>query len=357
MRKNFLTIGAVIALAWVSLAPLSLLFIATIVSSHQPVLVKGGVLLLILFSWIFLSMGVGVFWRKESGQPMTPFPAPVQKKDEAHSISKKREVTKPVTPETLRALQEADFSALCLRIFERMWPTVTFEKCSGESVTDQNWIFHLHQKVYLVHCESHRTFFDSREVQNFGEELKKRGANGGYFFAGGVFSKSAETVAADAKIELIDGRKASELIESFLNERDLPERAVSSPEKRHYPRFVCEAFPFEDRPSLELGSVYRRALKAKLPIMNLSTGGICIELPPSEELPTFFQLSLRLSSHPEPLHILGEVVWNRAQPGSQMKRYGISFVSLSEENREKLNLFLEKEVLAQTHEKKQRRIV
>ena len=345
MRKNFLTTGAVIALAWISLAPISLLFVATVASSNQPMPVKGGVLLVILFSWIFLSMGMGVFWRKESHQPIVPSPVP------SHKTGSKLNL------ETLQSLKETDFSALCIRIFEKMWPEATFKKPLEQASSDRDWIFHLHQKLYLVHCENRKTFLDSRDIQSFEEDLKKKEAGGGYFFTTGVFSTAAQNTAAPAMIELIDGQKTMELIESFLNEKDLLPHPVHPHEKRRYPRFSCDAFPFEDRPSLELGNVYRRAMKTKLPILNVSHGGICIELPPSEELPTFFQLSLRLPSHSESLHILGEVVWRRLQQGSPMKRYGISFVSVSDENRERLNLFLEKELLVQPDEKKDRRIV
>lgn len=306
-------------------------------------LMKSGVLLIILFSWILLSMGMGVFWRKESHQQIAPFPVvPIQKENGLSAAAEKYGSTTLFNFERLQTLRGADFSSICLQIFEKMWPDVAFKKFSGEPTSEQDWVFRLHQKVYVVHCENRKTFFDSREIQSFEEELKKKGADGGYFFTTGVFSKAAQNAAASAMIELIDGKKTMELIESFLNEKDLSPPPVQALEKRRYPRFSCNAFPLKEKPLLELGNVYRRAMKTKVPILNISAGGICIELPPSEELPTFFQLSLRLPSHLESLHILGEVVWRRLQQGSQMKQYGISFVSVSDENRERLNLFLEK---------------
>ena len=320
-------------------------------------LVKSGVLLVILFSWILLSMGMGVFWRKESRQKIAPSPVvPIQKENEPSADTEKYESTTLFNLEKLQALKEADFSSVCLRIFEKMWPEIAFKKSPRGLTFEQDWVFRLRQKVYLVRCDNRKTFFDSREIQSFEEELKKTGASGGYYFTTGVFSKAAQNAASSATIELIDGKKTMELIESFLNEKDLFPRPVQALEKRRYPRLSCDAFPLKERPLLELGNVYRRAMKTKVPILNISAGGICIELPPTEELPTFFQLSLRLPSHLESLHILGEVVWRRLRQGSQTKQYGISFVSVSDENREKLNLFLEKEVLAQTHEKKDRRI-
>jgi len=350
MRKNFLTTGAVVALAWISLAPLSLLFIATVASSNDSIHVKGGAILAILFSWIFLSMGTGVLWRKESRQPISSF-SPLQKKSEPRN----RERSTIPHLEMSQSLRESDFSGLCIQIFEKIWPTLTIEKLGSSPITGQDWIFHLNQKSYLVHCENKKTFFDSREIHSFKETVKKKGVAGGYFFTTGVFSVPAQEVAASGSVELIDGHKTAELFASFLEEKDLP-YDTETLERRRYPRIFCEFFPFEDRPSVELGNIYQRTIKTKAHLFNISNGGVCIEFPQSEELPVFFQLILKLPPS-ESLHILGEVVWQQFQETKQIKRYGISFLSMADEGREKLNLFLEKELFAQVSQKKERRIV
>ncbi len=323
MRKNFLTTGAVIALAWVSLAPLSLLFMTSVVTSAYAMPIKGGLLLLLLFSWIFLSMGMGVFWRKETG-------------DRKVLLEKVEPKGTFLSLEMLQTMKETEFSALCIRIFEKMWPEVTVE---------EGGLFHLRQKRYLVCCENRKTFFDSREIFSFEEEMKKKKAVGGYFFTTGIFSTASKNAASSSMIELIDGQKTIELMESFLNEKDLPPPHPPSFEKRRSPRATCEVFPLEDRPLLELGHLSRRAMKSKVPILNISNGGLCMESPNTEELPTFFQFSLKLPSHAESLHILGEVVWRRGQQGNRTKRCGISFVSMSDENRERLTSFLKKGLL------------
>lgn len=300
----------------------------SVVTSAYGMPIKGGLLLLILFSWIFLSMGMGVFWRKETGERKV-----LLEKMEDKGIAKKKEKGQFLSLEMLQTMKETEFSALCIRIFEKMWPETTLE---------EGGVFHLRQKRYLVYCENRKTFFDSREISSFEEEMKKKKAVGGYFFATGIFSTAAKNAAASSMIELSDGQKTIELMESFLNEKDLPLSHAPSFEKRRSPRATCEALPPEERPLLELGHLSRRAIKSKVPILNISNGGLCIESPNTEELPTFFQFSLKLPSHAESLHILGEVVWRRLQQGSRTKRCGISFVSISDENRERLTSFLKK---------------
>lgn len=324
MRKNFLTTGVVIALAWISLAPLALLFIATIATGRALFSTKLLTLLLTLFSWIFLSMGTGLLWRKESRQ-------------EVSSSSSKNKESRRVGLETLQEMKESNFSALCIRIFGRMWPDSVVEKLDSE-IKEQDWVFRRRKKAYLVHCENQKTFFDSREIECFGEAVKEKKASGGYFFTTGVFSASAQEIASSGTIELIDGQKTVELVESFLNEKDLLSCQGRVLERRRHFRLEGEAFPRDRRPSIELGNVYERLTKTEASIVNLSAGGVCLEFP--EELPTFFQLRLRLPPHSESLYILGERVWRRVQSEQKMTHYGISFVSIPNESRKKLNLFI-----------------
>lgn len=323
--------GVVITVAWISLAPLSLLFIANIAASHYPLHVRVLALLLTLLSWIFLPMGTGFLWKKESRRTV---PQTSEKSD--LPLSKKVE---GVGLEELREMKEEDFSKLCLRIFEKMWPSIQIEG-TGDS-------FQLRHKRYLVRCDNRRTFFDSRDIQEFNEKVQKRGATGGYFFVTGVFSHPAYTTSEPEAIELIDGQKLLELKGTFLQEQGHLPREERFLEKRQHPRLVCDALPFEDRPSLELGTVYQRTTKTKARILNISPGGLCIERPPSEALPTFFQLSLKVPFHSDPLRILGEVVWQHLQNASHMECVGISFVSMADDSREKLNAFLEKQWMIQ----------
>ena len=131
-------------------------------------------------------------------------------------------------------------------------------------------------------------------------------------------------------------------MKSFLDEKDLHPYAAQPLERRQEPRITCESLPFEDHPFLELGNVTQRLLKMKVRVLNISLGGVCIELPQSEELPNFFQLSVKLPSHLESLPILGEVVWKYPNSSLHMRRYGISFVSMTDENRERIRRFLER---------------
>jgi len=332
MRKNFLTTGVVIALAWISLAPLSLLFIATISSSSYTTSTKFAALCFTLFSWIFLSMGTGLLWRKESEKKVS-----VPKKEKPVEVVKTHQ---PIQLITLQNMSEENFASLCLRIFERMWPGVTVEALSPEGATYQNWMIHLPQKVYLVHCENQKTFFDSREVEAFRELMQKRGAWMGYFFATGIFSLSAQTLAREGRIELIDGQKALELMESFLIEKDFLSYKKESVERRRYTRFSFDQFPSHERPVLDLGNVYQQTMSTPARIVNLSSGGVCVDLAQTEELPTFFQLRLKLPALSSSLHVLGEVVWNEQKARGAGRRFGISFVSMADDHREKLDLFL-----------------
>ena len=330
MRKNFLTTGAVIALAWISLAPLALLFIATIATNHTPFSTKLFTLLLTLFLWIFLSMGTGLLWQKESHKEIA---SPSSNSKESKSKLKR------VGLEMLQEMKESNFSALCIRVFERMWPEIVVEKGPDSETKDQDLVFHRRKKTYLIHCENQKTFFDSREIQFFGEAIRKKKVSGGYFFTTGVFSTSAQEIASSGTIELIDGQKTIELVESFLNERDLLSYQERALERRRHLRITGDAFASDHKPSIEFGNIYQRTTRTQVYLVNLSAGGACIKLA-QEELPIFFQLSVKLPPHPESLYILGEVVWRRAQPEEKVTHYGISFVSIPNESRRKLDRFI-----------------
>jgi len=332
MRKNFLTIGVVMTIAWISLAPLSLLFIANIASSPYPFQIRLSAFFLTLLSWILLPMGTGLLWRKESSRTVP------QEASQKTDPPVTRQV-KDLDLEALREMQSADFSRLCLHIFERMWPGIQLEE-TGDA-------FHLYHKKYLLRCDNRRTFFDSRDVQELDQELQGREADGGYFFVTGVFSHSAYALSESEGIELIDGQKLLELRGTFLSEKGSLPSEERFLEKRRSPRLSCDRLPFEDRPSLELGTVYQRTTKTKARILNISAGGVCIERPPSEALPTFFQLSLKVPFHADALRILGEVVWQRPESETRLERSGLSFVSMTDDSREKLNAFLEKQWMVQ----------
>ncbi len=337
MRKNFLTTGAVVALAWVSLAPLSLLFVATIASSSYAIQLKIIALLATLFSWIFLSMGMGLLWRRESGKPPS---TPRQE-------NKEKKPQKNPRLEAFVSMKKDDFAKLCLQIFGKMWPEVKFEQLSGEPDLPTSWVSHRPEGTYLVACENQKTFFGSREIESIVRRMREQQAAKGYLFATGFFSDPAREAAASASIELMDGQKTLELLTSFLDEMDFQPQEGVPTERRRHPRLLCEPLPVENRPALQLGSAYLRTPGAKARLVDLSKGGLALEVAETEELPAFFQMSLHLSSSPESLHILGEVVWHQAQAGRATKRYGISFVSMGEGSRKRLTQFLdekEKEV-------------
>ncbi len=333
MRKNFLTIGTVISIAWISLAPLSLLFVANIASSRYPVQIKLLAFFVTLFSWILLPLGTGLLWKKESRQ------VPAAKKNEA----KKSVKTEAIRPESFREEKPGEFAKLCLRLFEKMWRGVQTEGSFEAGPHSLDHLIRLHQKSYLVRSENRRTFFDSRDVEEFSQEIKKRGALSGYFFTTGLFSDSARQFAEHENIELIDGQKLGELLSTLGEFKDFPS-AQNLCEKRRYARIPCSIFPFEDRPVLSLSSIYQRTVKLKAEISNISVGGLCLTLPSPEKLPTFFQLTLSIPSRPEGLRILGEVVWQRFHTEQERQQSGISFASMTEENRESLNDFLAKRV-------------
>lgn len=329
MRKNFLTTGMVIALAWISLAPLSLLFVVSISSSPSPAQVKIATLLVTLFTWIFLSMGTGILWRRESRKYTT-----LTQKGNAKPILKRLPL------ETLQSMGENEFLTVCTRIFEKMWPGVTVEQVPivTPSVSPEI-LLHRSGKSYLVHCENRKTFLDSREIKSFEQRVQAKKLAGGYFFTAGIFSSSAQKVSPGT-IELIDGQKAVELVESLLTEKDLPVLPSKKCERRRAPRFPVASFSSEQRPVVEIESVYQKATKERPEILDISRVGMGIALSPPGELPNFFQLSLKLPSHSESIYILGEVIWQRFQAPMQTKRCGISFVSMTDKSRERLNAFL-----------------
>lgn len=344
-RRNFLTTGVVMSLAWISLAPLSLLFVATITSSSYATEIKIASLLLTLFLWIFLSMGTGFLWKRESQKEMAPS---LQKPIPKIPSEPLFEVTPlfKISLETLQAMKEEEFATLCVRIFQKLWPEMAVEK-SENPLFPQEWVGRRQKKLYLIHCENQKVFFDSREVRLLGQRMREKNAAGSYFFIAGLFSQAAQEAAKKERVELADGQKTMELLQSFLNEGVPFLTPPQKTERRRHCRFPFEAFPQNHRPTLELGNVYHRTVKTTATLSNISSGGLCIETPFTIELPSFFQIGLKLPPHPDLLYTLSEVVWRSAQQTRQTNRYGISFVSMSDENRERLSHFLEKDLSVQ----------
>ena len=112
MKGRLFNPTVVTLVAWVCLSPFFLLLLSVLDSRQMPDARKLWFLFGALLLWILLPIGSGLLWKKESDRQLPPPSTPPAQPTVIESL------------EALRALSPSGLQALCLRLFQGMWPEV-----------------------------------------------------------------------------------------------------------------------------------------------------------------------------------------------------------------------------------------
>jgi len=144
----------------------------------------------------------------------------------------------------LNEMSWSDFERLVSEYYRRQGFQVTREGGNGP---DGGIDLVLRQKseTYLVQCKQWKAYkIGVQPVREFYGVMASRSAAGGYFVTSGVFTDEAKSFAQGLNLELVDGQKLREMIDSA--------QQSTSPRIENKSRVTHEIFPKETASSAEI---------------------------------------------------------------------------------------------------------